>query len=749
MKYQPAPIDISGIDLDESLQELSETLAENAHEIWADLRVQDGWVFGAKRDDVEKRHPCLVPFSELPESEKKYDREMVVQMLKGIAALGYRIVPPDRPLSDAAPDYLRDIARRLEAPEPLSLRELRQIWERHVAAEWKQVPKIYKMLGERILKVGEPLMAYDVLGQGMACFPEKADPALLNPEDRALWVRMLQLTGLALAQSGAIHSAGEVLRGLERKGFRDGETLGLLGRTHKEMGFAASSAEESRTHLAIAQAHYREAFENARESGDRTGAFYTGINAATLALACGKPEESRKLARTVQDICHAVLNENPDRDDRDYWVLATLGEAALLLEEMEFSEEFYRRAIEMAKGNFREISSMRKQAALVLRLLGREAEPIRAWFPVPRVWLLLGDGMDGGDAGTTFSKWLGEMGGEGIAFAPLARPGDLATAEAVLRRNLELNVVLPVSREEILQLWESEKRASENLESRLHTVLKDAAKVFELSSHCVHGNECNIQFAIHFLRGMARLRAVWLDTEVSVFPSRGTPMPPETISLPTDWAGSRSPNPPHSPDECIPFSTLDVLAGDDSTEAGPDSSRKVYSMMFADVKNYSKMDENQYLWFARHFLPRILEAITPFDDRIVSKRTTGDGLFLVFRTVESALNCAREFQQTISRIQWSDFHLPGNLEVRIALDAGPVYIYHDPIESKAEFCGKYVIRAARLEPVTPPGEIYATESFAALAAAEARITSTFEYAGQIRLPKNYGTIPVYHVTKNG
>jgi len=291
MKYQPAPIDISGIALDEPLRELSEKLAQNAHEVWADLRVRDGWAFGPKRDDEKKRHPCLVPFSDLPDSEKKYDREMVAQVLKSMTALGYRIVPPDRPLSNAAPEYLQDIGRTLDAPEPLSLRELQRIWERHVAAEWQQAPKIYKMLGERIIKVGEPLMAYDVLSQGMACFPEKADPALLNPEDRALWARMMQLTGLALVQSGAIHSARKVLRKLERKGFRDGETLGLLARTFKEIGFARSSGPESRTHLAIAHAHYLEAFENARKSEDLAGAFYTGINAATLALACGKPQK--------------------------------------------------------------------------------------------------------------------------------------------------------------------------------------------------------------------------------------------------------------------------------------------------------------------------------------------------------------------------------------------------------------------------------------------------------------------------
>ena len=94
MSYRPAPIDTSAVSLSPELHALTERLAENAHDIWAAQRLADGWTFGAKRDDAAKKHPCLIPYAELPDSEKSYDRQMAMGTLKAILALGHRVVPP-------------------------------------------------------------------------------------------------------------------------------------------------------------------------------------------------------------------------------------------------------------------------------------------------------------------------------------------------------------------------------------------------------------------------------------------------------------------------------------------------------------------------------------------------------------------------------------------------------------------------------------------------------------------------------
>lgn len=92
MTYEPKPIDTSGVVLSRDLAELTEMLAKNAHEIWAKQRIGDGWQYGPQRDDAKKHHPCLVPYHDLTESEKEYDRKMAIETLKLIQAIGYKIV---------------------------------------------------------------------------------------------------------------------------------------------------------------------------------------------------------------------------------------------------------------------------------------------------------------------------------------------------------------------------------------------------------------------------------------------------------------------------------------------------------------------------------------------------------------------------------------------------------------------------------------------------------------------------------
>ncbi|GMW02386.1 MAG: hypothetical protein AMXMBFR84_35220 [Candidatus Hydrogenedentota bacterium] len=91
MSYAPRPIDTSGVVLTEEIAKLTELLAENAHEHWAKQRLSDGWRYGPTRDDAKKEHPCLIPYGDLPDSEKTYDRKMAIETLKVILALGYRI----------------------------------------------------------------------------------------------------------------------------------------------------------------------------------------------------------------------------------------------------------------------------------------------------------------------------------------------------------------------------------------------------------------------------------------------------------------------------------------------------------------------------------------------------------------------------------------------------------------------------------------------------------------------------------
>ena len=91
MTYTPHMIDTSDICLDDDLNVLVDFLAKNTHDNWAHERIKMGWKFGDKRDDRRKEHPCLVPYEELPESEKEHDRIVVKELLKTLILLGFRI----------------------------------------------------------------------------------------------------------------------------------------------------------------------------------------------------------------------------------------------------------------------------------------------------------------------------------------------------------------------------------------------------------------------------------------------------------------------------------------------------------------------------------------------------------------------------------------------------------------------------------------------------------------------------------
>ena len=89
--YVPQPMDTSDISLPEDLNVLIEQMAKNVHEVWAKNRLEQGWTYGEERNDVLKTHPCLIPYEELPQIEKDYDRDTALGTLKLISKLGFKI----------------------------------------------------------------------------------------------------------------------------------------------------------------------------------------------------------------------------------------------------------------------------------------------------------------------------------------------------------------------------------------------------------------------------------------------------------------------------------------------------------------------------------------------------------------------------------------------------------------------------------------------------------------------------------
>jgi class 3 adenylate cyclase len=740
--FDPSPIDTSNIALPAELNELVELLAENTHNVWARQRLSDGWRYASKRDDVEKRDPSLVSYEQLPEREKQYDRNTAIESLKVILKLGYSFAVPN-PATAALQGTIPPPSRPelLEEINELNLPGIIGLWHGHSPDDWNKSPEVYRTIGQRVLKLGEPLLGYDILNEGLKSFP--ADK------------RLRQLLALALARSGAPARANALLRQLREEGHRDEETLGILARTHKDLWAQAADSTERHQHLQLAHKFYNEAYETNR-------GYYAGINAATLGLLLGKEAEAQALAQEVRYSCLQEFDLLPRDDPRCYWPLATLGEAALILRRWSEAEERYSQAAELGRGQYAELSSTRRNARLIQDYLGRDLKRIEECFKIPSVVVFSGHMIDGRDrAAARFPHELEPAVREalrvrlrkldvGLGYASAACGSDILFLEALLETDGELHIVLPYNEEQFVRdsvaivPWG-------DWSERFQRVLASATEVITASDQKLEEGSTSYEYANLLLHGLANIKARQLETKMvplAVWDRQAADGSGGTASAIEQWQSvgldvevidiGRIRR------ETIPQLTSAVNAT--TKRVKPDAlSIRMMAMLFADAVNFSKLAEDQIPRFLEHFLGTIGNLVTTSEYGPVTKNTWGDGLYFVFSTVRDAGQFSLELCELMSRTDWAATGLPKDLSLRIALHAGPVYSVVDPIINQPTFTGTHVSRAARMEPITPPGQVYASQAFAALAAAQNVTEFTCDYVGQTPLAKGYGTFPTYHV----
>jgi class 3 adenylate cyclase len=162
---------------------------------------------------------------------------------------------------------------------------------------------------------------------------------------------------------------------------------------------------------------------------------------------------------------------------------------------------------------------------------------------------------------------------------------------------------------------------------------------------------------------------------------------------------------------------------------------------------FSRLSEAEVPRFVEDFLGAIAQLAQTFSESIIAKNTWGDGLYFIFSNVDVAGNFALALADLVTTANWKEKGLPADLNLRIALHAGPVYEFNDPVTGSRTYSGTHVSRAARIEPITPRGQVYASEAFAALAAAQGVTDFACDYVGQTPMAKGYGTLPTYHVRR--
>jgi class 3 adenylate cyclase len=177
---------------------------------------------------------------------------------------------------------------------------------------------------------------------------------------------------------------------------------------------------------------------------------------------------------------------------------------------------------------------------------------------------------------------------------------------------------------------------------------------------------------------------------------------------------------------------------------------RIGAILFADVVGFSRLTSDvEVLTFFREFLTAVAALLEQAHYAPLVRNTWGDGLYLVFAGVREAGTFALDLCQVMTRTRWSDQKLPEDLNVRVALHAGPLFSFIDPVTRQPALSGKHVTRAARMEPVTPAGLVYASREFAALASAQRVTEFRCEAVGRVRLDKRAGVASLFVLCPGG
>ena len=605
---------------------------------------------------------------------------------------------------------------------------------------------------ENLLHMGEPLLAYNAIQQALSDLPGD--------------IRLRQLKGLALARSGALRRANEELASLRDEGSTDGETLGLLARTHKDLALAATDSASREQHLAAAFEIYAAGYSESSRRGAVADAYYTGINAATMAFLRGHIERAREIATDVERLCQVELQENEGADE--YWPQATLAEAALILGDQDAARERYAVAATLVNTRYGDLSSTRHQARLLLEHEGESTAWLDEAMGLPPVLVYTGHMIDApGRSRPRFTPQMesavrAQISGRleklepGAAYGSAACGADILCLECVQELGGELHIVLPFPVEQF-RAESVDFCPDGHWGERFERLLENANDVLVISQKPPPGGRSTFEYANLIMTGLARLRAQMLETRLqglAVWDGTASGDAGGTASVVSMWSGSGVPL-EHIELSAIagPTGSADALEPENAVEppaTGPGQwafEYKIKAMLFADAVGYTQLSENQIPLFFQHYAGTVAGFSEQSSHKAVHVETAGDGMYMVFDDPGAAAHYALGLSERINSLDWQSLGLPEKMSVRIGLHCGPVFIGRDPITGTPLYSGIHTSRTARIEPITPPGQVYASSAFAAVAAVRGIAGLRFSYIGRTQLAKHYGALPLYHVKR--
>lgn len=563
---------------------------------------------------------------------------------------------------------------------------------------------------------GNYLVAHDLATKGLAEHP--ADVSL-----RYLATRTLARTG-AFGQAAAMYARF----GLAEEDDADMAALGA--RLKKDAALATQGERRAQALCEAAQAY---GAVDARWPGH-----YPAVNAATLFLLAGDRVQAQSYAQT------ALAATSQDTGPGDlYYRCASRAEAALICGDTAIAAQALREAAQNLGGNYDAAAATRRQLRLACAALGQDEALLAPLRPPSVVHYCATLRIIGGDAPdkatpAKLSAWL-SCHGIGYAYGSLGPGEEITFAEVCLKAGIELNVVLPFGAQEFARSMVAP--AGEAWVTRFEACLAAAASLTLASPDAHQGDHSLFSYASGLAMGTAVLRAGHLDTSALHLRLQAGGWEPDAPGYAANLALW------HAKGFAAEVLTLDELPPAPAPAKVLDGARPpprfARALVFGDVKGFSKTPDHLVPAFQTHMMGAIASVLRSYGGEVLYRNSWGDAIYVVFENPVLAAHCCMAVQDAVKQADVERYGLPTGMSLRLSAHFGPVYAGHDPIRDEPAFYGANTTLAARIEPVTPPGNVYLTEPMAAAIALAAEPGLVAEYVGNVPMAKGFGSTRMY------
>lgn len=589
---------------------------------------------------------------------------------------------------------------------------------------------------DAVLAQGEYLAAYDMVVR------ELERPGAAEWTDPVTWLRLKYLGGLSLARAGASSPAEALLAEIAdtpvgRSDPALAEDVAALSARLVKDRAVRSSAPERAALLTDAASRYEEVYR-------RLGRTFAGVNAATLWYLAGDHERAADLA---QDVLALVRTGGEGSSSTEaYWAAATEAEALLVLGRPDSARRALARAGDVGVVDVGARASTRRQLRLLADEMGLDHHDLLAPIANPIVVHYCGHRMAApGETGrllpdeesgvrTHIEDWLAGR-TVGAAHGSLASGADIIAAEALLAGGAHLHAVLPCEIDDFIE--QSVAPSGTGWVERFRHCMEVASTVSLTCDSAYCGDDTLFAHASRVAIGEALNQARALETDahqLAVWDGEDPELEAGTAHDVATWAGTGFPT------HVVPVGRRSVGR---ATTSSTTLHREVRAAIFGDLSAFSRLHDEHLPVFVNVVMAAIGRVLDELADHVLFRNTWGDGIFVIADDAPSGAEIGLRIQEALSGLDLERLDLPGDMGMRISGHVGPLLVLPDPVRGGDGYMGRELTRAARIEPRTPPGEVYVTRAFGALLALDSEARIGAEYVGHITTAKQFETVPMY------